>query len=174
MNIYQPGIYKITNLINQKIYIGQSINIGRRWEQHKYNANNPTSVEYDSLLHKAFRKYGLDNFSFDIVEICIKQDLDNREIYWIAYYDSTNLDKGYNISLGGSGGVKTWSDEDEALLIQLHKNKHTLKQICEITGRSRDGVAHKIMDLGLSIINGWSDDEIELLRKMLLEQKTHE
>ena len=89
------GIYKITNLINNKSYIGQSIDIYTRWHQHKYADCKP------STIHKAIRKYGLKNFSFEIIEQCKKEELNEREIFWITYYDTYN--QGYNLTIGGKG-----------------------------------------------------------------------
>lgn len=96
------GIYKITNNINNKIYIGQSQNIEQRWRSHKYESINEKQKPYNYSIHKAFRKYGLDNFSFDIIEIVPKEKLNEREIYWINYYNSYK--NGYNETLGGEGG----------------------------------------------------------------------
>jgi group I intron endonuclease len=89
------GIYKITNSINNKIYIGRSLNIEKRWKQHK----NPST---DYLINRAIKKYGIDNFIFEIIEE-IREDnlLSDREVYWIHFYDSTDPLKGYNISKGG-------------------------------------------------------------------------
>ena len=75
------GIYKIQNLINNKIYIGQSIEIERRWQKH-LTAND------NFLIHKALKKYGKENFIFSIVEECDQSQLDEREQYWIQYYNS--------------------------------------------------------------------------------------
>ena len=88
------GIYKVTNKINGKVYIGQSVDIGRRWHQHM-------TAEDDSYFHKAIQKYGVENFEWEVIEQCKKKDLDEREIYWIEYYDSFN--KGYNCTKGGDG-----------------------------------------------------------------------
>lgn len=88
------GIYKIKNLINGKCYIGQSKNIESRWADHKaaiYNDRQPT---YNYPLYKAIRKYGLTNFSFEVIEECSVEDLNTREIFWIEYYNSYN--NGYN------------------------------------------------------------------------------
>lgn len=63
------GIYKITNNINGKVYIGQSIDINKRWKEHKYRSQIPNK-EYDKYLYRAFRKYGLENFTFEILEEC--------------------------------------------------------------------------------------------------------
>ncbi len=97
------GIYKITNKINNKCYIGKSSNIESRFEYHKMNYQ--TSKEWNKTLYKAFRKYGLENFIFEIIEkIEDYNDLCNeREKYWISYYDSKR--KGYNATDGGDGGV---------------------------------------------------------------------
>lgn len=96
------GIYKITNKINNKNYIGQSQNIEQRWIAHKYESVNSNQVQYNYSIHRAFRKYGLDNFSFSIVELTEKEKLDEREKYWIAYFDSFN--NGYNETEGGDKG----------------------------------------------------------------------
>lgn len=91
------GIYKITNKINNKCYIGQSINIERRFEEHK-NTNRTSKY-----LHRAMIKYGIDNFKFEIIEICHKEELSEKEKYWINYYHSISP-YGYNLTDGGDGG----------------------------------------------------------------------
>lgn len=89
------GIYKIQNLINNKIYIGSSKHIEIRWLAHK-NANNWTSKNKTCpKLYNAFLKYGIQNFQFTTLEIVQDpQKLIERENYWIGYYDSINT--GYN------------------------------------------------------------------------------
>ena len=64
------GIYKITNKVNNHSYIGQSVNIENRWVDEKSRAFNPNSESYTSTLSKAFRKYGVDNFIFEIIALC--------------------------------------------------------------------------------------------------------
>ena len=91
-------IYKITNTLNNKIYIGQTIKtIEKRFQQHKNNSNK----EYFSqiVLYKAFNKYGIENFICEQVEQVENEKLDEREKYWINYYDS--FFNGYNSTLGG-------------------------------------------------------------------------
>lgn len=98
------GIYKITNKQNNKIYIGKSQNIEQRWQYHIYNYK--TKTEWNKPLYKAFRKYGIDNFSFEIIEEINpynNKEADKKEKYWINYYDSFN--NGYNATLGGDGGI---------------------------------------------------------------------
>lgn len=94
------GIYKITNNLNGKIYVGQSINILERWYQHRYKATDPNEAGYNSAIHQAFRKYGVSNFSFEIIEECDVSLLDEREQYWIQKLHCL-VPNGYNILEGG-------------------------------------------------------------------------
>lgn len=94
----KSGIYKIVNNINNKHYIGQSKDINMRFKQHK--SENYRKHYCDKALYKAFDKYNIENFSFNVIEFCQTNRLDKREIYWIDYYDSYK--NGYNRTLGGS------------------------------------------------------------------------
>jgi len=87
-------IYKTTNLIDNKIYIGKDVK------------NKPSYLGSGKLLKLAIKKYGKHNFSKIILEdnIWDKDILSNREIYWINYYNSTDRNIGYNLTLGGTGG----------------------------------------------------------------------
>lgn len=91
------GIYKITNNLNGHCYIGQSIDIRTRWNHHRnypvHNSNYP--------LYKAFAKYDIENFTFEIIEECEVDELDSKEIEYISYFDSYH--NGYNQTQGGSG-----------------------------------------------------------------------
>lgn len=91
------GIYKITNTINGHCYIGLSTNIKKRWLQHKL----PYNWERESYkpLYKAFQKYGLENFIFEIIEECTPEQLGEREKFYIEKYDS--IKNGYNLTAGG-------------------------------------------------------------------------
>lgn len=100
------GIYKITNLINGKIYVGQSIDIIERWKQHGYKAFNSNERAYNSAIHLAFRKYGIENFQLEILEECPANELDEKEKYWIEKLN-TLTPKGYNILQGGQQFRKT-------------------------------------------------------------------
>ena len=85
------GIYKITNKLNNKCYIGQSINIEKRLKTHKLSKN-------DSLIDNDIKKYGVENFSFEVVEECDYIELNIKESYYIKKYNSIN--HGYNIKEG--------------------------------------------------------------------------
>jgi group I intron endonuclease len=90
------GIYKITNIINGKIYIGQSIDIYNRWnsEKHGYGVS--------SHLLNAMNKYGKNNFEFEIIKECEGDLLNIAETFFILCYCSFNPDYGYNKTFGGS------------------------------------------------------------------------
>ena len=100
------GIYKITNLKNGKVYIGKSLNIKARFAAHKsyYKTNAPSKNNryWHNRLYTAMREDGIENFSFEIVEECSSQDLNDRERYWIQFFNS--YENGYNMTLGGDGG----------------------------------------------------------------------
>lgn len=94
------GIYKITNNINGKVYIGQSKNIERRFSEHK---NRCVKKSCKTILYLAYDKYGFDNFSFEIIEECTIENLDTFEKYYIAKYKSNIKKYGYNLTSGGLG-----------------------------------------------------------------------
>ena len=92
------GIYKITSPSN-KVYIGCSNNIYKRWSRYK----NPHSIKTQYHIYNSLIKYGYENHIFEIIEtLDNKTDLIDREIYWINYYESTNPKIGLNISKGGN------------------------------------------------------------------------
>ena len=97
------GIYKITNIINQKCYIGKSIDIERRWQEHKTNYLRKNTKEYNCVIYRAFRKYGIENFTFEVIEECSLNCLSEKEQYWIHIYDSKK--HGYNMTDGGEGKI---------------------------------------------------------------------
>ena len=93
-------IYKIINKINNKIYIGQTCrDLQTRWREHKSRA----TCEYSSYLYNAMTKYGAENFIIEPIEEVQTDLLDEKEIYWIAFYDSNNSKVGYNLTMGGQG-----------------------------------------------------------------------
>ena len=112
------GIYLLTNLINNKKYIGKSINIRDRLSHHK------TAVRYGgigaSYVHRAIRKYGIENFSAQLLELIPEEKYQEisseREQYWIKCYNSNDNDQGYNLTAGGEGVLgfrhsKEWCDK---------------------------------------------------------------
>lgn len=127
------GIYCITNNINNKKYIGQSVNIYYRWKQHKKTAYAKTGEKSDTYLYRAIRKYGIDNFSFEIIEECQQAELDEKEIYYIKLFDTYN--NGYNETAGGSGtkgkGIKINNNTLKDIYQDLKNTDLTQNQIAE-------------------------------------------
>lgn len=112
------GIYKITNKINGKIYVGQSIDIKERWRQHRWKAFNCNEIGYHSAIHVAMRKYGLDNFIYEVLEQCAAEELDEKERYWISLLNCITPN-GYNILSGGQKyrkSVKTDCEDGKVLV----------------------------------------------------------
>jgi group I intron endonuclease len=91
-------LYKIINKINEKFYIGKTNNIFKRWEQHKYDSKKNPKL----LIHKAIRKYGIENFEFIILsKFDSDKEVCEEEIFQIKSSDKKMI---YNVALGGNGG----------------------------------------------------------------------
>ena len=93
-NTSRTGIYKITNIENQMCYVGQAANLADRWKQHikrGMGAETPTR----NKLYPAMLEYGVENFTFEIVEECERSKLNEREDYWQEYFHAR--DYGYSI-----------------------------------------------------------------------------
>jgi group I intron endonuclease len=99
-NLNCSGIYQITNLINGKIYIGQSIDIHKRWNEHRRLSKR---IQQSHIpLNRAIERDGIENFRFDVLEVCEISKLDEKEIYWIEEKKSL-APNGYNLTEGGNG-----------------------------------------------------------------------
>ena len=134
--IIMTGIYKITNLINNKCYIGRAKDINERWKVHRKRAFMPSDKEYDKYLYRAFRKYGLQNFKFEIAEICSEEQLDEKEREYIIKFHSNEEQYGYNCTSGydspqyGVSGEQHPNHkltEEEVYYIRECYNKHCNK-----------------------------------------------
>lgn len=104
-----PQIYKITNLINNKIYVGKS------------RINNENYYGSGIQIVAAIQKYGRENFFKEILEECLEEEVDQREIFWIGELNACDTSVGYNISIGGTGGNHYWKSLNEADKIQLRE-----------------------------------------------------
>ena len=142
------GIYKITNAINGKIYIGQSINIQRRWNQEKNKAFNQNDPAYNQLLSQAFRKYGVDNFTFEIIEKLSTEALNEREEYWINYFNS-KTPGGYNAQ---SGGRYIYTPNPFASSVLTLDDVEEIKELLRTTNLPMSKIAEEYK-VGLSTIN---------------------
>lgn len=109
------GIYKFTNLINNKCYVGQSDRLEQRYKQHMSSYRNENHGSYNTIFYRALRKYSMDNFSYEILiesDDYTREDLNELEI---AYVESCkSFTEGYNMNKGGNftSSTKTLKDED--------------------------------------------------------------
>lgn len=93
-------VYVIRNLINEKVYVGQTKSPVSRKAQHFCGARKGN----DKPLYRSIRKHGEENFVFEILEECEDEVINEREQHWVTHFDSFNPEKGYNLTLGGDGG----------------------------------------------------------------------
>jgi group I intron endonuclease len=94
-------IYVITNAVNNKKYVGQSINSSNRWKEHKRQAKK--GIEYP--IYYAMRKHGLDNFSMEVIEMVKdREEANEKETFWISELKTQDSLFGYNIKAGGAKG----------------------------------------------------------------------
>lgn len=124
------GIYKITNKITNECYIGQSRNILKRWQDHYYKLD--TDRTKNLHLYRAFKKYGFENFNFEIIEKCSIEQLNEKEVYWIQYYDSYN--NGYNLTPGGDYSSSSQRVATRQEVIEIRKrelNYDTFSNVCK-------------------------------------------
>lgn len=113
-------IYKITNCVNNKIYIGQTTrNLSRRISEYKKSINQSYSHNNPHLIN-SFIKYRFENFKFDIIDTALTIDeLNEKEIFYIKKYNSTNKDVGYNLELGGKNSIVT--DDTKIKMSNSHR-----------------------------------------------------
>lgn len=95
---HRSGIYMCTCDINGKSYVGQSRDVKLRKCRHLSELRN--NRHFNKYLQSAYNKYGEDNFSWSVIEYCCEEELDDREIYWIAHYNTYK--EGFNSNEGGS------------------------------------------------------------------------
>lgn len=114
------GIYKITNPKN-KVYVGQSIDINRRWEEYVNLRKDAIGVK----LYNSLKKYGPNEHKFEIIEECKSKQLDKKEIYWGLFFDVLNPKKGLNLKLGNSNGK--CSEKTKERMSVAKKGKPNLK-----------------------------------------------
>lgn len=125
------GIYCFTNNINNHSYVGQAVNIERRFRDHITRAYNGREQYSKNSLYHAIRKYGITHFTFRILELCSKEALDDREIYWIDKLDS--YFHGYNQTTGGKNFkesyIKFSREKIELLKKDLQETSLTFEEI---------------------------------------------
>lgn len=119
-------IYKITNTINGKSYIGQTIqNVKERFYQHC--ATKCSKAVSNMAIHRAIKKYGKSNFTVEVIEEIDSANLNDMERYWIKCYNSYN--NGYNSTKGGQDGCKPFKDLDVESIIKEYNTGKSLRTL---------------------------------------------
>lgn len=94
------GIYKITNLQTEECYIGQSVDVRKRWQQHCKEGVGAVSATTRNQLYNAMQEYGISNFTFELLEKCMPDELNQKEAFYIQTYNSNKF--GYNQTKGNN------------------------------------------------------------------------
>ena len=129
-------IYKVTNKVNSKCYIGQTINpLYERKKGHKYAARERGRYSY---FYNAIRKYGWDNFSWEVVCECgTTEELNDKEVYYIGLYGDYNLAKGGNSRSGYKHSEKYKQNMSRVLKGRIFSDEHRKNLSVAITGIQR-------------------------------------
>lgn len=163
-------IYIIRNTINHKVYIGQTrTSVKQRWLEHLRHARYG-----DQVINRAMRKYGVDKFYVETLEICEITKLDEREIYYIDLYNSTDKSRGYNVSIGGSTPKFKRDVLSISELVNLYVTENfTLEEIAHKFKVSRYIISTELKNAGVSIRDRHKSAErvskvsVELIREAL-------
>lgn len=163
------GIYKITNTVNGKVYVGSAANIKQRFNTHK---NRLIKQNHHSVkLQRAWDKYGAESFSFDIIEECEEAVLLEREQHWIDHYKSAIGRNGYNVCAvaGRTTGFKV-SEETKRKHSEREKGKKKTPEHVAAVSASLKG--HEVSDetrkkIGDKAREKWKDPEY---RAMMVEK----
>lgn len=128
------GVYKITHIASGKSYVGISKDIHRRWTQHRSWVTTGTRR---SAIYNAMQRYGIDAFSWQIIEECCQDDLNMREQHWISVFDTFR--NGYNLTAGGEYNKEISYETRQRMSASQKGKKHSQEQIEK---RVRRGVDH--------------------------------
>lgn len=136
-------IYKITNKVNGKSYIGQTrYTLEFRWRQHLHKKDN-------TYFHNAIRKYGAENFSLEVLEECPYFNLNEREIFYIAKYDSFN--SGYNLTIGGDGNKRLLLDNSYDEIKELYLSGFSSNKIATLYNVDKASIIKILRQLKVKI-----------------------
>lgn len=136
-------IYKITNNVNGKVYIGKTQRtIEIRWKEHQRDCFNK---DKDNKLYRAIRKYGIENFSVEKIEYVDDSELSYKESYYIKKYNS--FYEGYNLTFGGDGE----STVDFSVIEKLYKTGMNCTEISKETGHTTKTISNLLKGHGYKI-----------------------
>lgn len=137
----RAGIYSITNNVDGKVYIGQSQDVDKRCRYHFIILRNGNHI--NKHLQNAYNKYGENSFTFDIIEECCVDSLDEREIFYIEKLKAFN--NGYNMTIGGGGrrGYQLSDESKEKIRQALYGNKAFLGRKHSDETKKKISIANK-------------------------------
>lgn len=182
------GIYKITNKINDKFYIGSSMNLDNRIYRHKNELKN--NSHKNKHLQAAYNKYGKENFHFEVLEIlddCNVQELRNREEFYLSSFDFSKMYNKTKLACGGSDVISI-----KCLVLDLEGNivsEHDSLLQCALFYNKRQILSHRIngnyvikkkyrvvtkefYENNKLLIASWKNYTCEYLHKKLIYSKT--
>ena len=140
-------IYKITNLINGKFYIGKTLSsVENRWKEHCSDSKKRKNEKRP--LYSAMNKYGIENFKIEQIEECSDNIVDEREVYWIEYYQT--FKQGYNATKGGDG--KHYLDYD--LICETYNQVHNMTKTAKLCRCHEDSVRKILKERQIKIFSG--------------------
>lgn len=162
-------IYKISNDLNNFVYIGQTKgSIQARFKEHCYDSKR----DCQNKFHKAIKDLGVEHFKVELIEECPNSQLDEREKYWIAFYDSYN--NGYNSNKGGQSSLTKTTPEECIKYYLDNKDTKTLTQITKELGVGTNNLRELLQEAGIREkqfyvrYEQWSDEEKENMKKDIL------
>lgn len=138
-------IYKITNKVNNKSYIGQTrYSLEFRWRQHQHKKDN-------TYFHNAIKKYGVDNFELSVLEECDVEQLNSREIFYIAKYNT--FQEGYNLTIGGEGNHTLILDNKYDEIKELYLSGFSSNKVASLFNVDKSTIVKILKQLGVKIRN---------------------
>lgn len=132
-------VYKVTNMINNKIWIGKTVNFEKRKKLHIRDLRS----KREGFFYDDFRKHGENNFKWEILQYYnTRKELSDGEIYYISLFESTNKNKGYNVALGGDGCIipnRKLSEERKKAIGDFHRGKKRPQHVIDIIRKANTG-----------------------------------
>ena len=146
-------VYKITNVLNKKVYIGvTSRTVKERFQEHKYRINERKHLH----LYSSMIKYGIENFEVEVLEQCNSlEEIFEREKFWISFAKSNLPEFGYNNTNGGEGFERI--ETDDIRILELYKENRSYIKTANILNYSPSTVRRRLHAMGEDLDRGYSD-----------------